>query len=56
MNYDGKSVPTKIDKHNGRDVEICGVRPIQKVGVPNGDRQTTERPLSFTIDLHVVAA
>lgn len=27
-----------------------------KAGVPNGDYQTTERPLSFTIDLQVVAA
>jgi hypothetical protein len=27
-----------------------------EIGVPNGSQQTTERPLSFTIDLLVVAA
>jgi hypothetical protein len=28
----------------------------EKIGVPNGTQQTTDRPLSFTIDLLVVAA
>jgi hypothetical protein len=33
-----------------------GLVHIERYGVPNGTQQTTERPLSFVIDLLVVAA
>lgn len=35
---------------------FSGLVEVKRFGVPNGTHRTTERPLSFTIDLLVVAA
>lgn len=49
----GPALSTKKAYHAG----VTGFcRNRISVGVPNGTHQTTERPLSFTIDLLVVAA
>jgi len=53
----GATVGERLSRDTSNEVENEWLRGSTYFsGVPNGTHQTTERPLSFTIDLLVVAA